>query len=258
MEITEGKIKVFLMLQIFLGLFLGCLTSEGNSQVKKQSLEKVILGISGSKAIINLPFDMGKKEGFYRNEGIDLEIMIMKGNITTAALNSGSVDYGGAPGNLIRASALGMPFKAIFLIADKLPQYVVSKPDIKSPKAMKGRSLGVGSLGGDNSLMAMEIVRFFGLDPERDVTIVGTGPDLKLQALMAGSVDASLVNSKEALMAKGRGFNILAKAADIIQMPGYGLGTTDKKIREARNSVKRTVRATLKGFLLVKEKKRKF
>lgn len=69
------------------------------------------------------------------------------------ALLGGSVDYTSAYGSTIAAAVGGLPVKLVFISSSK-PQFeLVSQPQIKSVQELKGKVVGISSLGGSNDLM---------------------------------------------------------------------------------------------------------
>jgi hypothetical protein len=69
------------------------------------------------------------------------------------ALLGGSVDYTSAYGSTIAAAVGGLPVKLVFISSSK-PQFeLVSQPQIKSVQELKGKVVGISSLGDSNDLM---------------------------------------------------------------------------------------------------------
>jgi ABC-type nitrate/sulfonate/bicarbonate transport system substrate-binding protein len=125
---------------------------------------------------------------------------------------------------------------------------------VKSVNALKGRSVGVISLGGSVHLMTKEFFARNRLDPDKDIGIVVTGDHhASIQALQAGRVDSIVIAIPWHTVAEKSGFHTLAYFGDIIRMPMAGLGTNDDNINKRPELVKRTLRATLKAIDFVKD-----
>jgi len=71
-------------------------------------------------------------KGFFKDEGLDNETVVISGPLSIAALLSGDVDYSGAGGSGMRAALKGAPIKGIMFQADKVTFYLVVDPTIKS------------------------------------------------------------------------------------------------------------------------------
>ena len=91
------------------------------------------------------------------------------------------------------------------------------------------------------------MLKKFGLDPAKDVTIVqlGTQPS-RVQALSAGAIDATIISPPLDITAKKQGYQILVNIAELkIPYPQQVIETTDRFIRENPHTVKNF----LKGFI---------
>jgi hypothetical protein len=104
-------------------------------------------------SISELPFKVAQLKGFWREEGLDVEAILIRGAVGMQALLGGSVDYTSAYGSTIAAAVGGLPVKLVFISSSK-PQFeLVSQPQIKSVQELKGKVVGISSLGGSNDLM---------------------------------------------------------------------------------------------------------
>ncbi|MDP3947869.1 MAG: ABC transporter substrate-binding protein, partial [bacterium] len=117
----------------------------------------------------------------------------------------------------------------------------------------KGKIIGTG--GSTENVAVKAVVKHFGLDPEKDITILAIGPGMKIPGIIAGSVDAVNCTIDEKIILKKKGFTDLFRISDIVGALTYGLGTTEKFIKEKRDHVRRMVKATLKGLIYTKENK---
>lgn len=227
----------------------------GYSSEKRQALERIRLANPSSQTMSFLPFELGIKKGFYRTEGIELEILLMKSALGIAAIRSGDIEFAGSAGDSIRAAAAGMPIKLVFVNVDRLPTILVSKPEIKDVKGLKGKVIGTGSVGTSQWLATREVLKHFGLDPDKDLTLISVGAGMLMPALLAGSVDAVVEAPPKSILAKRKGYRELARVADFVIVPSIGLATTERRIKERPTLVKKMVRATLKGMIFAKENK---
>jgi ABC-type nitrate/sulfonate/bicarbonate transport system substrate-binding protein len=67
-----------------------------------------------SISIAEIPFKIAQVKGFYREEGLNVEVILIRGNVGFQALLGGSVDYTSAAGSTIAAAVRGIPVKLIF------------------------------------------------------------------------------------------------------------------------------------------------
>ena len=106
--------------------------------------DKVRIGVSNYN-ISNLTVGVAQTRGFFKQEGIDAEIIRMNPNVATMALVSADVDYSTLIGSTIVANLKGARVKMIACSLDRTPLSLVSRADIRSVKEVKGKTIGVGS-----------------------------------------------------------------------------------------------------------------
>jgi NitT/TauT family transport system substrate-binding protein len=212
-------------------------------------LKKVRFSTTGI-SISELPFKVAHVKGFYREEGLDVETILIRGAVGMQALLGGSVDYTSASGSTIAAAVRGLPVKLVFISSSK-PQFeLVSQPQIKSTQELKGKIVGISSRGGSNDLMMQLILQKNGLVPNKDVTtlIVGAQEETVI-ALRTGRIAAALLTPPRNFMLQRDGFNRIAYSGDY--MPTYangGIGVTDEKIKSNPGEVLAMVRGTIKAL----------
>jgi NitT/TauT family transport system substrate-binding protein len=241
-------------------LLLGCLTASFLIGIiftssDAQTLKQVRLG-SSSTNVSFLAIYTALHRGFYKDEGIDLEIIQMAANLTSAAVMSGDLDYSAAVTGLIGGAVRGQPMKVLLFTVERPLLFLMSKKDIKDPKQLKGKKIAGSSPGGSATLLGFRALRHFGLEPGRDVSVLPMGGSAasRFAVLESGVVDASLLSVPENIVALQKGYNELIFIGDIVQFAQNGFGTSEKKIRENPDEVYRMVRATLRGLQFVWDK----
>jgi len=220
-----------------------------------QTLKKVRLG-SSSTNVSFLALYTALHRGFYKDEGIDLEIIYMPANLASTAVLNGDIDYNGAVTGTIGAAVRGQPMKVLLFTVAKPLLFLMGKKEIKDVKQLKGRKVAGSSPGGSATLIAEKMLRHFSLEPGRDVSLLPMGGSAasRYAVLETGVVDASFLSVPENIIALERGYNELVFAGDIVEFPQNGFGTSEKKIRENPDEVYRMVRATLRGLQFVWDK----
>jgi ABC-type nitrate/sulfonate/bicarbonate transport system substrate-binding protein len=218
-----------------------------NADLRAQSLKKVRMGIQSTN-IGFLPFHLAYHKGFYREQGIDLEMIFMSTQAVNAAFVRGDVDYSAAVNGIIQGIVRGAPAKILACAVDRPLQSFIARKDIRAPRDLKGRKVAGSTTGGTATLMADAALKHFGLEPGRDVTVV-TLRDNRLTALESGTVDAALLGVPENIIAVEKGYNELLFLGDVLSFPQNGFGAAVKKIQDSPDEVYGMVRATLRGFL---------
>jgi ABC-type nitrate/sulfonate/bicarbonate transport system substrate-binding protein len=215
--------------------------------------EHVVIG-TPSRGLFEFPAVVAIRKGFYGAEGIDVDKVQMQPAVAVKALMSADVDYLLAWGSAVRAAVTGIPIKAVLGMASRPLHVLMVRPDIKTAKDLRGKTIGVDSIAGTVDYLSRLAVRHFGMEPNRDVTIVVSGESpTRLAALRSGSVDATAVDVAFAVKAEEEGFRRLLYLGDVIELPLSGIAVMDKKLQSQRDQVKRVVRATMRGTRFMKQ-----
>ena len=194
--------------------------------------------------------------GFFKDEGIDLEIVFMPANLASAAVLNGDLDYNGAVTGTIGAAVRGQPMKVLLFTVAKPLLFLMSKKDIKDIKQLKGKKIAGSSPGGSATLLANQALKQIGLEPGKDVSVLQMSGNAasRYAVLESGIVDASLLSVPENIIAQEKGYHELLFLGDVVEFPQNGFGTSEKRIRENPDEVYRMVRATLRGLQFVWDK----
>lgn len=203
-----------------------------------------------SIAVTELQFRIAQLKGFYRDEGLDLETILIRGAVGMQALLGGSVDYSSAAGALIAAASRGAPVKLVLIVNSK-PQFdLVAQPEIKAIPQLKGKLIGISSRGGAVDLLTQMILTQNGLTPNKDATLLVIGtPEEMAMALRTGRIAACLLTPPRNLILYREGYHRLAYSGDyLVTYPSGGVGVTEEKIKANPAEVFSFVRASLRGL----------
>ena len=220
----------------------------GVSPVSAQ-LMKVRFSTTGV-SVSELPFKVAQLRGFYREEGLEVESILIRGAVGMQALLGGSVDYTSASGSTIAAAVRGLPVKLVFISSSK-PQFdLISQPQIKSVQELKGKIVGISSRGGSNDLMMQMILQKNGLAPNKDVsTIIVGAQEETVLALRTKLIAAALLTPPRPFMLQREGYNRIAYTGDYLSTyANGGIGVTDEKIKTNPAEVAAFVRAVVKAL----------
>jgi len=203
-----------------------------------------------SIAITELQFRIANLRGFYREEGLELETLLIRGSVGMQALIGGSVDYASAAGSIIAAGVRGLPVRLVLIVNSK-PQFdLVSQPEIKSVQQLKGKVIGISSRGGAVDLLTQLILTHHGVTPNKDATLIVIGtPEELATALRTRRIAACLLTPPRQLILYREGFSKLAYSGDYLATyPSGGIGATEEKIRTNPSEILAFVRASLRGL----------
>ena len=192
---------------------------------------------------------IARDRGFYSKNGLNAELVQARPAVNIAALVSGDGDYAEVFGSAVRSAARGIPIRA-FSTSIKAPFFsLIAHPTIKSVKELKGRTIGITSLGGTNQISGRLLLQHFGVDPDREVKFLAIGEEkFVVEAFKIRRVDAILVAPPFSVLMKREGFPVLANTADIVSIPLAGLSATVEKIKQNRSQVKRVLKAEVEAL----------
>jgi NitT/TauT family transport system substrate-binding protein len=214
--------------------------------------KKVRMGIAAT-SVGFLPIYAAYHRGFYKDEGIDLEIILMSLAAANNAFFKGEIDYSAGLTGLALAATRNYPSKILIFTVAKPLQSFVSRREIKEPRDLRGKKVAGSSPGGSATILAYQALRHFGLEPGKDVQVLpmgGSGAG-RLAVLEQGVVDASLLSVPENIIALHKGYNELIFLGDVLSFPQNGFGTSVNRIQQHPEEVYRMVRATLRGLMFV-------
>jgi len=218
-----------------------------------EAADKIRIGYPGPAAQF-IPLQLAQEKGFLKEEGLDAEFIRMSGTVSIAALVNGDIDYYATIDSGVRAALQGLPVKVVACYVPAPPMMLVTLPEFKSVKELKGKIIGVQSFGTTTDVIARMILRHFGLDAEKDVKflVTGDGP-ARLASMKQGLTAATVISAPGDFQGMKMGFIILAKAYELFSYPVSGLSASVKKIKERREEVKRVIKAGIKASRYIRE-----
>ena len=195
----------------------------------------------------NSPLRLAQDRGIFRANALEVELVHAPGNGGPAAVLSGQAQMlSSGCTEAIAAIAGGADFVVVLTSINRLQYVLVGGPRINSVETLRGKRLAVSRIGASSHLALRFIVKYVGLDPDQDVSYVQVGntPE-RVSALLAGSVDGSILSSDEATFLGNQ-----AGMSTIVDMTrenqpycGNALVVTGQTIREAPDVVRRLTRS---------------
>jgi NitT/TauT family transport system substrate-binding protein len=219
-----------------LGVFLTLTTFAAAQEIKKIRLGYPSLAFTQSHIWV------GKEEGLFKKNGVDVDPVFLRGGqIATQALAGGDPPIVNV-GTVVQASLTGYNLALVAAIENTYYQVVFARPEIKKLEELKGKKFGISGFGSATHYAALILLKHLNLEPNKDVALVPAGPDAeRLGALVAGKLDACFFNLSTAPVARRMGFNELLN----VEVQGNGLATSRAYIKSNRD----TVKAALKGYI---------
>lgn len=217
--------------------------------------EVVTIGIS-TVGLYELPTEISKRKGFYREEGLDARKVVIRTPLHVAALLAGELDYSTVTGVILNAAVQGLPLKTVMGWFDKPLHMLFARPNIKKLADLKGKKVAVSTFGSIPHVMLKEAMAASGMNPEKDITVLAVGGSGdRLAALAAGSVDASPLDVAYIQRTEQLGFTNLLYFGDVVNLRLGGFAVNTDKIQKNPEQITRVIRATLKGVRFLKSNK---
>ena len=201
-----------------------------------------------------LAFSTSRDKGYYRDEGLDVELILMSAPIASRALLSGDVDVATVGGAGLPPVLSGAPLRFIFSTYNRPMFWLFGKAEIRSVKELKGKRVGVSGIGSGPDSLLREALRRNALEG-RDVAILSLGvmPTI-YSGLQSGVVDAAMLSPPFTFRAEEDGFRelIAFPKQDLVEMQGSIL-IKESFLQSDPATLEKFIRATYKGFLYIKQ-----
>ncbi|MDP2726970.1 MAG: ABC transporter substrate-binding protein, partial [Dehalococcoidia bacterium] len=220
--------------------------AQATAKPAAKPLEKAKISMPTAGAA-NLLFDFAAEKGFFKEEGVDMEVVVLQAPLTIPALLNGEIDYTGLLGSSLQAALKGEPVRVLMVTTDKPNWKVYLAPGLTDPKQIEGKSWGISS-GGSATHAAQEAVRYLKLDQNK-ITFVRFPSDRDMMTgLKSGSVAAGSLTPPVSNQAALEGLKLAVDTADIMDAPTKGISTTMKRLQGNPDQVKRVLRAIFKAM----------
>lgn len=229
--------------RVVLGLIVLSATVASSVRLGSAAESGRFLASYGGTAGYQLPLWVNKELGFAKKYGVDLEIILIQaGSPNIQALLGGSLQLTQtAASSALLGAVRGAPVVIVATLENKLPLQLISRPEIKEPQQLRGKTIGINRFGGSNDAAVLMAVKAWKMDP-KDVTMLQTGGTAaRMAALIGKKVDATVQSYPEIFQARKLGMNVLADMGD------FGFYTNTSNI--VTRSYLQQNRAVVKGFI---------
>ena len=248
------KYKTLLLLSL-VTLALIPSPEDAGAAEKSAKLTTVRIGYV-SRSILDMPFIIARDRGYFREEGLEPELIFMKAAQTIPAMLAGGVDFGTATGTAVAAAVSAVDVRVVFALTDKPSFDLIVLPTIANLQQLRGKKLGITAFGALAEILARQIFITNKIPPEQ-VTFLPLGTsDVLYIALKAGTIDATMLQIPQSFLAVDEGFRKLASGADVYRAVQGGLTTTKATINDRPDLVTKMIRATQRSLRLIRNDRR--
>ena len=211
------------------------------------AIEKIRIGVPELNAQF-LPFALAEKRGFFKEDGLQGEIIRINPTVALAALVSGELDYWTVIGNSVAAAIQGAPLRVLACYVPGSPSALIVRPEFKSVPELRGKAIGLNTSGGALESTARLIFKHFGVDPDREIKFLPLGTNERRFSAMKQGLTAGTMGSPPLdFLSKKMGFVVLARAYELFSYPTSGVVASLKKIKEKPDEVRRVIKAGIKA-----------
>lgn len=205
-----------------------------------------------SKVIDSLPLFLGQEKGLFREEGVNMEIFILGTSVRVfPALIGGSIEvFDSTLFVVLLGIEKGEKVEILGTATKYAPFHVVTKPEIRQVRDLKGKRVGSTGVGSGQYFSMIAFMEKQGMRFPGDYTFltIGGSPEI-WRSLQAGSIDAGVLLFPFHLLARQKGFNVLAELYREAEYPLTGIAVKSDWGRRNEDLVLRY----LKGYLRAME-----
>lgn len=247
--------KLMIVIVPFIGWILLVVAGTAVPSAAQTQKNHVVITVS-TKDLSSSPVWLAERFGFFRKEGIESKIVVMRSDLQIASVISGDADFAGSLSSVTKAAAVGVPVKIVVSFFNGSFFYLVTKPEITDIKMLRKKTIAISRYGSATDFDVRATLKHFALEAGRDVTIlpVGGGTN-RLASLVSGRVDGAILTEGEKEHAEKAGMKALFSTGQFNKQPVGGLGTSIEKIRTHREGLLRSLRAVYRAMIVMKNDK---
>lgn len=238
-----NRVKLPLLLETLLScLLMSVLPCAGSAQ----GPSKVTITYPG-QTIRFIDLHIAQQRGFFREEGLDAQLVLARGDVAVAAALAGDVEALSNVTPVIRAiERSNVPFKVLAVGLKRPLFWLLTRPEFKSITDLKGKVLGTTTIGGAQHVAAARLLRKGGLDPQKDITVIVIGNGL--QSLVSGAIQVVALSLPGVILARDKfKMRVLASAVEEYPSLESGIAVPERRLHEKRDLIKRILRAGAKA-----------
>ncbi|TAJ78427.1 ABC transporter substrate-binding protein, partial [bacterium] len=208
-------------------------------------------GLSGFQSASWVAKDLRLFEKYGLNADL---VMITGGARSVAALLGGSTQFATGSGTApLLAYARGSDVTILAASYNKFPYSFVVKPDIRSPKDLRGRRIGILNFGGSNDIALQLALKEWGLKQQEVQVVIGGDAPTRLLSLTVGRLDATILSPPHLTKAVQAGYRLLADMGEMrANFSQSTLYVRRGYLRENRDIVKRFLKAYSEAVHVIK------
>ena len=203
---------------------------------------------------------VAKDQHFFEEQGLDVDVVqVRSGPVAVSAVAAGEAQFYSvsATGASLGAIASGLDIVFVAGFINRLDGYFAVSPRVRAPGDLRGKTLGVQSIGGGIWMFTQILLDHWGLNAERDkIQIRAIGDDSVLaQAVMTGVIDGAVLGYTYSRVIAQKGGRIMVELPTLnIKYQGTGLVARRGFIDSSPDAVEKTLRALIRANRFIQDK----
>lgn len=218
--------------------------------------ENIKIGLP-SVTITAVPFFVAKDFGFYQQEGLTAEMVVMPASLNIKVLLAGDIQYAATLGSAVAAAIRGINVRTVMLFVDRPLQDLVGAPSVHGIAELKDKTLAISSRGGLQDMIMRRILTQSKIDPSQVNIITIPGQTAMISALKTNRIAAAMLNPPFNFIAYREGLNNLGFTGNFVRLPSTGVATLGETLERAPDQVRRLTRALMRARAFGRENKAK-
>jgi ABC-type nitrate/sulfonate/bicarbonate transport system substrate-binding protein len=213
-----------------------------------QTPQKLNISMS-STGMPSIELFIAREKGFFRDEGFEPQLIRMSANAAIAAGVAGELHALGSVGSAVRAIMRGAPLRILSVDLRRPIFWLVSRPEFRSAKDLKGKHLGIVTINGSQHSAARKMLAIHGLDSDKEMTFVQVGDEsAQLQAMVSNSIQASALTPPYVFLGRDKfKMNVLESSIDKFPSIQQGIGVQVKTFQDNPDWLRRLLRVKAKA-----------
>ena len=218
-----------------------------------QGRPKVVVGYASMSTVATTLW-VAQERGFFAKNGLDVQAIFIPGSPTLiASLSTGDVHFGYTGGTATLGAAVGgLDIKMIAAFANHVQTDLVVRPEIKTPADLRGKRIGVTSIGGTGWMSAMLGLEQIGLNPDRDKILLAAFGDQRVitQALETGTIQGASLAGVFGQRLKRAGYHFMGEL-EKIPLVGTSIVVKSDYLAKQQSIARTTLRALIESHAFV-------
>jgi NitT/TauT family transport system substrate-binding protein len=231
-------------------------STPANAQEKK-NLRIVFVSLSWNN---QLPYRIAIAKGFFRDQGLSVEQIFVRGGPTAiAALVSGNVEFGSIGGAQapIRSNARGLDLNILASLSNYTNYTLLGAKDTRTIEELRGKIIGVTGAGAFSDFAVRIFLKRHNIDPDKDATLRAIGGTaLRAVALERGVISAAPFTAEDTIRLVDKGYPMIVNLNVELRIPQSILVTRGEALQKYPETTKRFLKAMILGMQIAKHNKK--